>query len=79
MFRTTKQHLGLQECFSTKMDAQLNHVTSVFLAYALLELERKVQKLPTPEAAIRSLKPRKISSLKQRINRLGDIFRGSYA
>jgi hypothetical protein len=79
MFRTTKQHLGLQECFSTKIDVQLNHVTSVFLAYALLELERKAQKLPTPEAAIRSLKPRKISFLKQRINRLGDIFRGVYA
>lgn len=79
MFRTTKQHLGLQDCFSIKMDVQLNHITSVFLAYALLELERYVKKIPTPEAAIRSLKPRKVPFLKQRINRLGHIFGGFYA
>lgn len=79
MFRTTKQHLGLQDCFSTKMDVQLNHVTSVFLAYALLELERKVQKIKTPEDVIRWLKPRKVSFVKQRIARSGRIFSGIYA
>lgn len=79
IFRTTKQHLGLQECFSTKMQTQLNHTSSVFLAYSLLELERKVTNNQTPEDVIRSLKPRKMSFVKQRINRLERIFGGAYA
>jgi hypothetical protein len=79
MFRTTKQSLGLQDCFSTKMDVQLNHVSSVFLAYTLLELQRKMQKFKTPEDVIRSLKLRSVPFLKQRINRLAGIFKGVYA
>jgi len=40
-FRTTKQHLGLQECQSTKMKTQLHHAAAVFLAYAYLVVEQK--------------------------------------
>jgi len=31
VFRTTKQYLGLQECFSTKMQTQFDHVCNIFL------------------------------------------------
>jgi len=41
MFRTTKQHLGLQECQSTKIETQLNHAAAVFLAYAHIVIEQK--------------------------------------
>src|SRR5471030_1153523 len=32
-FRTAKQHLGLQDCFSTRLETQLDHFSSVLLAY----------------------------------------------
>lgn len=44
MFRTIKQHLGLQECQSTKMDTQLNHAAAVLLAYSnIVFLQKKRQ------------------------------------
>lgn len=36
-FRTAKQHLGLQECSSRKLETQQSHVASVLLAYVLVQ------------------------------------------
>jgi SRSO17 transposase len=55
-FRTAKQHLGLTHCQSRKKTMQKNHISNVFFAYAILQLERKNRKLKTPEAALRALK-----------------------
>ena len=79
IFRTTKQHLGLQECFSTKMHVQLNHVSAVLLSYSFLNLEQKANHFSTPEDALRFLKSKKLSNLKSRNNRSGQIFGGIYA
>lgn len=54
-FRTAKQLLGLQNCYSNKVETQENHVSSVLLAYALVQLHRKKKRLQTPEAAIRAV------------------------
>ena len=64
--RTSKQHLGLQECFSKKLEVQHNHVASVFLAYALAQQERKKLKLKTPEQALRRLETKNVNFLTQR-------------
>ena len=63
MFRTTKQHLGLQECQSTKIETQLNHAAAVFLAYAHIVIEQKKRRLKTPEEALRALKRKNASLL----------------
>jgi hypothetical protein len=65
IFRTVKQSLGIKDCFSTKGIAQVNHITATFVAYALMQLERKRMRLSCPEEAIslhreRSIKNRKI-------------------
>jgi hypothetical protein len=79
LFRTVKQHLGLQECFSTKVSTQLNHVTAVLLAYALLQCERKRRKSDTPEAALRALKLKKVNFLKHLFLAKNQIFFDVYA
>jgi len=79
VFRTSKQHLGLQECFSTKLDIQFKHVSSVLLAYALAQIEMKKQRLDTPEAAIKSLKQQNFDFLMKRFAALDQIFGGIHA
>jgi len=74
MFRTTKQHLGLQECFSKKKVTQLNHVAAVLFSYAMLQIEQRKNHFKTPEEALRSLKPKKWPIQKRRISRLDQIF-----
>jgi hypothetical protein len=66
VFRTMKQHLGLQECFSTKAATQFSHVASVLLAYALVQWECKKRKITVPEEALRALKRKNSDFLKQR-------------
>lgn len=79
MFRTTKQHLGLQECFARKMENQESHVASVFLAYALICCDQKKQKLPTPEIAIRAAERKKGIFLNRYIERLDRLILDVYA
>jgi hypothetical protein len=79
LFRTTKQYLGLQECFSTKIEVQFNHVNSVLLAYAFLELERKKLRMKTPEDVLRALGSKKYENLKQRLSAWDQIFEGVHA
>lgn len=74
MFRTTKQHLGLQECQSRNRDVQIRHVSAVLLAFALTQLEAKNRKFDTPEDAIRAFKLTNALSLQERLCRLVQIF-----
>jgi hypothetical protein len=53
LFRTTKQKLGLQECFSRKFDIQLRHMSAVLLAYSIAQLEAKKAHLEKPEDVIK--------------------------
>ena len=73
-FRTSKQHLGLTECFSRKLIIQEKHVASVLLAYGLAQLEMQQKKLTTPEQALRAIKQQNIHVALKRFNRLDQIF-----
>jgi len=79
MFRTTKQHLGLQECSARKMETQESHIASVFLAYALLQCDQKQQKLSTPEAALKAAERRKGIFLDRYIKRLDRFIHDAHA
>lgn len=59
LFRTTKQSLGLQECFSRKIDTQFNHICAVLLAYSMAQLEMKQRRFKNPETAIRAFEKKK--------------------
>jgi hypothetical protein len=74
-FRTTKQYLGLQECFSTSLETQLDHIGGVFLAYALIQLDMKKRKFKTPEEAIRASKLKKYNAALNHFIALDQIFR----
>ena len=56
LYRTSKQSLGLQDCFSKDLAVQHKHVAATLLAYAFAELERKRLRLDTPEDSIRASK-----------------------
>ena len=53
-FRTAKQYLGFQDCQSSKLNLQKNHIMNVFLIYALLQVERKKTKQKNVERVIKS-------------------------
>jgi hypothetical protein len=78
-FRTCKQTLGLQECFSRVLETQHNHVASVFLAYTLAQLHRKTYKLKTPEEAIRRIKTKKVNCILTQFIRLDAAYQNIVA
>lgn len=67
LFRTTKQSLGLQECFSRKIDTQFNHICAVLLAYSIAQLEMKKNHFKNPETAIRAFNNKKPAFLNRSI------------
>lgn len=67
--RTTKQELGLQECYSRKLETQRNHVAAALLAYAFAQVEMKVCRLRKPEDAIRRCKTKNANFLTARFSR----------
>jgi len=73
-FRTSKQHLGLAECFSTSFEVQQNHVAAVMLAYSIAQVELFTQKFDTPEESIRAIKLKKIPIYLNRLARFHEIF-----
>jgi len=82
LFRTSKQSLGLSDCYSLKLAVQHSHVTSVLLASTLVQIEKKEKKLDKPEAAIRHLKTQNVFTILSRFASLDQIFhdmRGGYA
>jgi hypothetical protein len=78
-FRTSKQKLGLEECSSRKLETQASHVASVFLAYALVQCDRKIRGLKKPEDAIRAAELKKGLSLNRYISRLSRYFDSAHA
>jgi len=76
-FRTAKQSLGLKDCQSRNLDAQKNHISQVFLAYAILQIERKRLRFKNPEQALRAFKHKSHDDVFRRIARLDRIFNGS--
>jgi SRSO17 transposase len=72
--RTTKQYLGLQDCYSCSLSKQHAHVSSALLAYALAQVEAKKYKLDTPEKAIRRLRKENTSQATNHLGRLDQIF-----
>lgn len=73
-FRSTKQKLGLNDCQSISGITQLNHMSSVLLAYSMVQIEKKRLKIKTLEETIRRLQTHNITNLKQRFLPADDIF-----
>lgn len=59
-FRTSKQYLGLCESQSRKKIIQVNHITHVFLSYAILQATRKYHGFKNVERALAHLKKKKL-------------------
>lgn len=74
-FRTAKQYLGLTECQSRKLELQKNHVSNVFFAYFILQLERKRQKVKNPERALTAIQRNNYKDLVIRLSSLDQISR----
>lgn len=78
-FRTSKQYLGLSDCYSTNIDTQMNHIASVFLAFTFAQLEMKRLKLDNPEEALKAFNRKNIQALNVHFERLSRIFGVAYA
>lgn len=78
-FRTAKQNLGLSDCQVRNINAQANHLKNVFLAYTILQCERKNKKLNNPEAALKRLKSKNYEQLIDQWSHLGQIFGEAHA
>jgi len=72
--RTTKQEIGLQECFSKSLETQYNHAASVLLAYSFAQLERKFSRLNNVEQALRRFKTKSVNFLIDRFTRFSKGF-----
>ena len=79
VFRTSKQLLGLKECFSKKLETQKNHVAAVFVAYAIAQWDMKIHGYKNSEKAIRASKHKNFLSQIHRLQRSDQIFGGAYA
>ena len=79
VIRTSKQQLGLQDCYSTSLKTQHNHVSSALLSYALAQLDMKKYRLKTPEQAIRRFKRKNANTVFRRINRMDQLYEHCYA
>jgi SRSO17 transposase len=74
LFRTAKQSLGLKDCQSRSAIRQTHHINKVFMAYTILQVVRRKQKLKTPEAALRWIKKRGFKSLSSYLAAPSQIF-----
>ncbi len=78
-FRTAKQSLGIEECFSRSLEIQEKHIAATMLAYSIAQFERYNKKLDTPEHAIRTIKIKKIDFYIDLLCRSNEIFGNVYA
>lgn len=79
MIRTSKQHLGLQDCYSKSLQTQHNHVASVLLSYALVQLDMRKYRFKTPEQAIRRFKKKNATKFFKHLDRLDQAYECGYA
>lgn len=77
--RTTKQSLGLQECFSRKIGIQFDHICAVLLAYSIAQLEMKHKGYKNPETAIKAFKKKNHHFLNRKFDRLNQDIDIAYA
>ena len=79
-FRTAKQYLGIQECFSRDLEIQSCHIAAVFVAYAITQYQMKKRHISdNPEQAIKALKRKKPKSLIDHFTRSNQNFQEFYA
>ncbi len=67
--RTTKQKIGIEECYSRKLEIQHRHVAAVLLAYTFAQIERMNSKLDNVEQALRRFETKSVSFLIDRFTR----------
>ncbi len=79
LFRSAKQTLGLQECFSRKIKTQFDHTCAVLLAYAITQQQMKNGYYKNPESVARALEKQKQHILLKGISSLDQIFGNIYA
>jgi hypothetical protein len=77
--RTTKQEIGLEECFSRSLEIQYNHMASVLLAYSFAQIERKFLRLDNVEQALKRCKTKNVDFLINRFSRFLQDFPGIHA
>ena len=73
-FRTAKQHLGLNDCQSRKIDLHEKHILNVFFTYALLQYERTKNRFKNVESAIKSIKGLSFDETQRKFRRSVEIF-----
>ena len=74
VFRTIKQLLGVNQCFSKSLEKQETHICFVFLAYSFLENEKNKNSLPNPEIAAKLLRELKLKDAISRITAFSKNF-----
>jgi hypothetical protein len=67
--RTTKQKIGIQDCYSRKLETQHRHVAAVLLAYTFAQLERVKSRLGNVEQALRRCEQKSVNFLINRFTR----------
>jgi hypothetical protein len=72
--RTTKQKIGIEECYSRKLEIQYRHVASVLLAYTFAQIECKISKLDNVEQALRRFENKSVNFLIDRFTRFSKAF-----
>jgi hypothetical protein len=73
-FRTTKQYLGLQDCYSTDLATQEAHIGASLLACGFLRLDEKIQRLKSPEQALKAADLKNVKNFIRYLNRLDRLF-----
>jgi len=74
VFRTIKQLLGLNQCFSRFLEKQETHIYFIFLAYSFLENEKSKHNFKNPEAAATLLTELKIHDAEDLITSFSESF-----
>lgn len=72
--RTTKQKIGIEECYSRKLEIQHRHVAAVLLAYTFAQLERIKSRLDNVEQALRRCEKKSVNFLINRFTRFSKDF-----
>ncbi len=78
-FRTAKQKLGIGDCQARSMNSQKNHIMNVFLAYVILQLERKKLRLKNVETVLRRIRRKSYTDIINSLTRSDQIFGVIYA
>ncbi len=73
LFRTSKQHLGIQHCQSTSSKKQRAHIFATFAAFTELEIRKISKQKKSPEQVLKEIRP-KIKVKKNPLLVLGEGF-----